>query len=551
MFTVFSYYNRAKNKDSTVFTDSERSQMITSIFFLTEVFVLFPLAINIVYNENLTNRVFVNFFLKSIQERTESQQKISFYVNKSKFYSRVIFVVSLGLVPLAGLFFEMWDSKGTEKNLQALRNSGLMLIIFSVLFGFYLLFFNKMVSLFKLNFKKHSIYLVIFFWVILPIPYNTWFVCEASLIPATGSSIKSYYQSLTVYLGVVLIVTTSFVAILFNIYMFRIEYEKKVKYIAGKLKLDLSVYYVHSSLDIIRNWLEFFYLHKQDENEKEIKDGNPIFWWEYSGEDPKSFKKEIISKQNFEDLMKELDAKKKARAAYLKRKFRRRKPGCLERMCCMGSKKKEESEDVFQEELHNKTDQDLKKELEEIQEEEINEGFDETLEKQAERRNKIFRKLTKIIYRRSRELPLEDFKANMDKEKYFDMKMYFYRDEEVMKLPRQFGYRVTNDPDEMVKVYFEMRTHPYFAILRRNKGERNFFLLALYQAAASRSTLPNLGTSLNMSYFDFMFLARKIKLVNHMYHPKTEVNHRSTIFPRIFQYLNFLDFFYFFYFQEL
>jgi hypothetical protein len=37
----------------------------------------------------------------------------------------------------------------------------------------------------------------------------------------------------------------------------------------------------------------------------------------------------------------------------------------------------------------------------------------------------------------------------------------------------------------MVDAYFQTRTHPYFSILRINEKERDFFLMAVYQAFRS------------------------------------------------------------------
>jgi hypothetical protein len=80
-------------------------------------------------------------------------------------------------------------------------------------------------------------------------------------------------------------------------------------------------------------------------------------------------------------------------------------------------------------------------------------------------------------------MPMYEFKQKVDKDIQYGDLQYFFRKEANRQNElkyKKFGRNVTEDPQDMVDAYFQTRTHPYFAILRLDESERDFFLLAVY-----------------------------------------------------------------------
>ena len=297
--------------------------------------------------------------------------------------------------------------------------AGYSIFLLNIALFTFLKFFQKMMELFKLKYKELSVWLVAFFWIVIPVPYNVVLTIFPATLAKTGPQIKNYYRATLIYFGVLMLLTTSFIAIFLNVYLFRIEFEKKIKYIAGLLKVDLSVYYVHSKVETLRNWLEYYFIHKQERTHKKIAEGHPIFWWEYSGKDSVNFKKQLISRPAFDDLSKKIKKNHNVLAKFLHKKFKKKEPKWYERLiCCKKGPEKKKDKLIngrdFEGQIHSESDDNLKNMLDQIKEEELNEDFIDTVGRQDDRREDLFRKVTLAIDKKTNIMPMWEFKERLD-----------------------------------------------------------------------------------------------------------------------------------------
>jgi hypothetical protein len=146
--------------------------------------------------------------------------------------------------------------------------------------------------------------------------------------------------------------------------------DKRIRYISHKLKLDLSQYFIYADVEILNQYLTFYFLTEKERSEKKIledlnleylKAGNPVLFWEYDGPDYDDYKKQLISRTAIEELKKILarDLQRKAQeetqstvdenfeSGY--RKLGPRKRNCCMILFCVGLQA-DEDPDMFEEE---------------------------------------------------------------------------------------------------------------------------------------------------------------------------------------------------------
>ena len=113
---------------------------------------------------------------------------------------------------------------------------------------------------------------------------------------------------------------------------------------------------------------------------------------------------------------------------------------------------------------------------------------------------------------------VEEFKANLDKKVVFGTeKTLFYRDPKIYKIDRKFGQEVTTNFDDQTDALWQVREHPYYNILKKNKKERDFFLQVIFEAFATPSSYPNFGGDMSMSYYDLSQLSKKIGIKKYIF----------------------------------
>lgn len=144
-------------------------------------------------------------------------------------------------------------------------------------------------------------------------------------------------------------------------------------------------------------------------------------------------------------------------------------------------------------------------------EDELETNFTLSVAKQDQRREIIFRKIAKKIYKKAYFCSLTLYKDSVDQGKFFSLGLKFWHTD-VPK--RKIGNLLVKDTKERLSNAFAMENNPYYWILKRTSSEREFFLKVLWESFASKSTLPDFGGGRSMSWYDFHKFSDSIWLVD-------------------------------------
>lgn len=535
--TLFLTYSGYFTYTRSNLIPKEKSTITVAIIYIFESFIVLSLLLTVVSESNLRKNKLNNSFFKAIQNKVKTNDSIENKLKISKINSRIIYLLSIVIIPGSAIFSYFFLKKHKFDNyyIDDLIGGIGELIYISLGLGFGCLMISTLISLLKTSYMKYSWVFVASIWIIILIPYNTGFSVYLARISNHPGEMKQYYTYLLVYFSILLIISTSITSIIFNRFLFKIELEKKIKVMSFKLKIDLSSYFVFVSLEEIRTWLEYYFIHPQGKTESEIIEGAPIFWWEYGGDEKTSYKKEIVSKESFDELMNSLKSGKAGKEGsndleegefddqensqslkkylYQQSDQSQQYRGCLEKLFCINATNKQ-SEDIFHQEILKEEDGSLLEMLSDMKKDEIHENFEKTFESQKLRRRKVYINISKLIYRHMSSLPNSEFKGQLKNSIMFgNDDQLFYR-----KYPHQkIGQVLSTKFDDKTNTLWEVRSHIYYTILKRYPSERKFLLEVLFRSFSSQSNKPNFGNEDSMSFYDFNRFAKIIGLDKYLF----------------------------------
>lgn len=530
--TIAYVFATQNSKSEEVFSEEERSSFVSSSIFILQVFWMFSLSLHIVYKSNLGISVSDHFFIENIEKKSEKSKTENIYLGKSKVYKRTIIYASLIVVPIISIIAYFLYKNDSNFMMRTIGNSGIKFIMLNLSFIIFFFYYDKMIGKFNQDYKGKSIVLLILYWIIIPIPYCVGFVSWSPFLEKTGTGNKSYYQSLMIYFGIVLIISTTVIAIFSNLYLFEVDSKTKEKSIVYDLQRYLSRYYVFCSLTILKIWLVHYKKimsgpgEEEDndeekpkveaEKEREVKgmilEGNPMFWLGYTGKHIDEYKKEIITQETFDQILVDMDEDDEFR-----KKYPKKKPGWLQKIFCCAWGEKKKVDYLHKDFFDPKIKKEIRKyKLKKMKKDQLTLPFKETVKHEEGRRNRLMKDAVKVLYHEAYEcIDIKHFKDKVHKRSYKSKKYPFKGRGKITKSLR-FGKNLEKDPESMMEAYFNIRVHPYFSILKQSKEERDFFLLQMFNASASSTTMPDIGAPLSMSYYNFNRICEKISLWEHI-----------------------------------
>lgn len=276
-------------------------------------------------------------------------------------------------------------------------------------------------------------------------------------------------------------------------------------------------YTVDSSLDLLLVYLKFW-LNETDKDKclNLLKEGEVILWWEYNGKDNHIFKKELVHKNFFAELV----------ANYLNNKFSKYKEvftgeeSCFELLCCCCKKNNVNAEDddpeydpLLANQYRGDGDKVIGNIFEMFKKEVVND-YGKLVSEADERRLVMYQQICRHIFDFGLNTSIELFKSKLIKKSdFFSTADNFFRTNEDYRVQKNFGEDIDTQCQEdkayRIKIGLEASNHAYNSMLKDYEYEQLFFLKAFYVNFSSKGSLPidsSNKNNISMSWYDFGLL---------------------------------------------
>ena len=148
---------------------------------------------------------------------------------------------------------------------------------------------------------------VVLCWIFIYIPYCVIMPSVSAFLIAHSQNFAEFLQLSIALSAVLLMLGVTVFSVIVNMILKRLEFEKKLRFIAQKLKEALFKIAVRSDVLICRRLYEYFLLVNDEESYREqLLDGNPVNWLPVKDTDPDlHYSKQLITMEAYKILKKQ------------------------------------------------------------------------------------------------------------------------------------------------------------------------------------------------------------------------------------------------------